>query len=167
VRYYLIDEGAFGVAELAGRDGLPTLLFRLESSPDPAELVAVADAVLAWLGRHPGFIEARTVFAQLLGAMMARPGPDIRVPEDLLEVRNMLATRVERWKQDLRLEGLQAGRQEGRQKGEAALLLRLLERRFGPLSDGVPDRVLAADTATLEEWGVRVFDAGTLAEVLM
>ena len=99
VRYHLIDEGAFEVADLAARDGLPALLFRLESSPGPAEVVAVADALLAWLGRHPGFSGARSVFVELLGALMAPLGPDTRVPEDLLEVRNMLATRAERWKQ--------------------------------------------------------------------
>ena len=56
--------------------------------------------------------------------------PGIAVPEELLEVRNMLATRAETWKQ----QWLQEGRQEGRQEGEAALLVRLLERRFGVLA---------------------------------
>ena len=49
--------------------------------------------------------------------------------ENLLEVRTMLATRVAEWKQHWRLEGEQKGRQEG----EAQVLLRLLERRFGSM----------------------------------
>jgi hypothetical protein len=44
--------------------------------------------------------------------------------------------------------------------------LRLLERRFGVLPDWVRDRVLAADTVTMEEWGLRVLDAVSLEEVL-
>ena len=50
-------------------------------------------------------------------------------------------------------------------RGEAALLLRLLERRFGVLPGWARDRVLAADTSVLEEWGLRVLDAATLEEV--
>jgi hypothetical protein len=55
---------------------------------------------------------------------------------------------------------------EGRVEGEAALLLRQLERRFGALPPGVRDRVAAADTAALETWGLRVLDAGSLDDVL-
>jgi hypothetical protein len=204
--YHVIDIGKFSAADLAGRDGLPALWFRLENSPNPAEIVAVADALIAWLAAHPGFAAARAVFAGLLGAMMAPLGPDVPVPEDLLEVRNMLATRAEQWKQGWRLEGLQEGRQvglqegrevglqegrqvgleegrqvglqegvqqglqkglqEGVQKGEAALLLRQLERRFGDLPDWAADRVRTADIRLLEDWGLRVLDAGSLVEVL-
>ena len=51
-------------------------------------------------------------------------------------------------------------------KGEAALLLRQLERRFGALPAEVRDRVATADTAALEAWGLRVLDAGSLDDVL-
>ena len=188
-RYHLIDVGAFSEAELQARDGLPALWFRLENAPDTGRVVVVADAVLAWLARHPGFSAARAAFVELLGAMIAPLGPGVRVPEDLQEVRNMLAARAEKWTQAWlqqgradglhagrqeglqagRQEGLQAGRQEGlqagRQAGEAALLLRLLERRFGALPETVEQRVLAADIAVLEAWGIRVLDAGSLEEV--
>lgn len=82
----------------------------------------------------------------------------------------MLLTRTEQWKQEWLLEGRQEGRQEGEQKGrklgEAALLLRLLERRFGALPDWVAGRVTAADTETLEEWGMRILDAASLEDVI-
>jgi hypothetical protein len=70
----------------------------------------------------------------------------------------MLATRAEVWKQQWL--------QEGEQRGEAALLLRLLERRFGSLPGWARDRIAAADTITLEEWGLRVLDAASLEDVL-
>ncbi len=76
-----------------GRDALLALLFRLESSPDPAQVVVLTDAVLAWFRRHPGFEALRSVFAEMLGAILAPLAPDVRVPEELLEMRNMLATR--------------------------------------------------------------------------
>jgi hypothetical protein len=170
LRYHLIDANAFSAADLAARDGLPALWFRLERAQDTAEVVAVADAVLAWLARHPGYEAARRLFAEMLGARMAPLGPDIRVPQDLREVRDMLAARVEQWIQEWRQEGLEKGlekgRQEGRQEGEAALLLRQLERRFGTLPDWAADRVRAADIAALEDWGLRILDGGSLGDVL-
>jgi hypothetical protein len=74
----------------------------------------------------------------------------------------MLATRAEQWQQ----EWLQAGRQEGRQEGEAALLLRQLARRFGDLPPWVRDRVLGANTATLDDWGMLILDATSLEDVV-
>ncbi len=57
------------------------------------------------------------------------------------------------------------GRQEGRQEGEQILLLRLLQRRFGPLPDWVEQRLGQANTDQLERWGERVLDAPTLLAV--
>jgi len=161
LRYRLIDEGAFSSTDLEGRDGLPALLFRLENSPKPGQLVGLADEVVAWFAGHPGFTAARKVLVELLGAAIAPVAPGVRVPDELLEVRNMLVTRMEKWVQQQRLEG----EQRGRQSGKAALLLRLLEHRFGVLPDWARDRVLAADTDRMEEWGLRVLDAASLDEV--
>jgi hypothetical protein len=158
MRYHIVDEGAFSEDDLAARDTLAALLFRLEASPDPQRVVVLADAVLAWFGRHPGFEGIRPLFAELLGGLMGPLAPGVRVPEELLEVRNMLATRAEDWKRQWL--------QEGRLEGEAALLLRLLERRFGALPAAVRDRVAAADAAALDTWSLRVLDAGSLEDVL-
>jgi hypothetical protein len=158
MRYQIVDEGAFPEDDLAGRDALLALLFRLESSPDPAQVVVLTDAVLAWFQGHPGFERLRSVFVDMLGALLA---PGVRVPDELLEVKNMLATRAEAWERQR-----QEGEQRAEQRGEANLLRRLLERRFGALPDWARDRIAAADSAALEEWGLRVLDAGSLDDVL-
>lgn len=158
MRYHTTDEGAFGDEDLAARDALPALLFRLESSPDPEQLVGLADALVAWFVRYPAFGRLRSIFAELLGSLIGPLAPKDRVPEELLEVRNMLATRAETWKQQWL--------QEGRQEGEAALLVRQLERRFGALPGWAKDRIASANTAALEEWGLRVLDATNLEDVL-
>jgi hypothetical protein len=147
---------------LARRDALLALLFRLESSPDPEQVVVLADALLAWFRRHPGFDRVRSVFAELLGAIMEPLAPGVRVPEELLEIRNMLASRAEDWKR----QWLQEGEQSGRRQGEAAILLRQLERRFGALPGWATERITTADTGALEEWSLRVFDATSLDDVL-
>jgi hypothetical protein len=158
LRYHVIDEGAFDAGDLAGREGLPALLFRLEHASAPDHLVEVADAILAWFGRHAGFQAARSVLVEMLSAAVAPLGPGAGVPAAMREVRNMLQTRVEQW--------IEQWKQEGRQQGAAAFLLRLLERRFGTLPGWAGDRVRAADTVMLEEWSFRVLDAASLEEVL-
>ncbi len=136
MRYHLIDEGAFSADDLAGREGLPALLFRLENASDPSELAGLAEAVLAWITGHPGFRAARAVFVEMPGAALAPLAPGVRLPEGLLEVRNMLVT-MEAWAKQSLLEaeqrGEQRGRQQGEQRGEAMLLLRQMEERFGAL----------------------------------
>jgi len=158
----IVDKGAFAEDDLARRDALLALLFRLESSPDPEQVVVLADALLAWFRRHPGFDRVRSVFAELLGAIMEPLAPGVRVPEELLEIRNMLASRAEDWKR----QWLQEGEQSGRRQGEAAILLRQLERRFGALPGWATERITTADTGALEEWSLRVFDATSLDDVL-
>ena len=74
----------------------------------------------------------------------------------------MLATRVAEWKQHWGQEGEQKGRQEG----EAKVLLRLLERRFGSVPDPIRDRIASADVAELDQWIMRVLDAGSIDDVL-
>ena len=52
-----------------------------------------------------------------------------------------------------RREGVQDGRLEGRQEGEAAVLLRLIERKFGPeAAEAHRERIEQADAETLLEW---------------
>jgi hypothetical protein len=63
-------------------------------------------------------------------------------------------------------QGMKEGMQQGMQQGEAAVVLRLIERRFGPLSDDVRQRVTQADPNTLLQWSERILDANSLEEVL-
>ena len=68
---------------------------------------------------------------------------------------------VQRWQQGWLMEG----RQEGRKEGEEALLVRLLERKFGPLDRTTRTRVRQADAERLLEWGERLLTAERLEQV--
>jgi hypothetical protein len=83
----------------------------------------------------------------------------------LLEAKSMLAENVKRWEQELKSEGRREGRQEGRREGEAAVLRRLLQRRFGPLPDWVEQRLDAADLPEFDEWSLRLLEARSLADI--
>jgi len=58
------------------------------------------------------------------------------------------------------------GIQKGHREGEAAMLLRLIARKFGPPTEAVRERIARADSETLLEWSDRILTAQTLDEVL-
>ncbi len=83
------------------------------------------------------------------------------------------------WKREGILEGRKEGREEGRQEGfwegrqegiaqglrqgelsgRAALLERLLTRKFGPLSDTLIQRIRTGSDSELETWSLNFVDA--------
>ena len=62
-------------------------------------------------------------------------------------------------------DALNKGVVQGEQLGEAKMLLRQLERRFGPPSKERREEVLSADTETLLRWSDRILDAKTPDEI--
>ena len=70
----------------------------------------------------------------------------------------MVMTLQERW--------LEEGRAVGIKEGEAAVPLRLLGRRFGPVSPELEQRVRQADREVLLSWVDRVWEAESLDELL-
>ena len=77
----------------------------------------------------------------------------------------MLAERVKEWTQNWKQQGIEEGRQEGLQEGEAGLLLRLLERRFGPVDEVIRTWVRSADSQTLLIWGEQILTAQMIEKV--
>ena len=57
------------------------------------------------------------------------------------------------------------GKAEGKVEGQIRTLSRLIERRFGALSDALRARLESADLVTLDLWTDRVIDAKTLDEI--
>ena len=70
-------------------------------------------------------------------------------------------------------EGREGGREEGRavgiveglHQGEAAVLIRLLQHRFGELPDYVFEKIKQADIETLLTWSEHILDVNSLEEV--
>jgi hypothetical protein len=56
--------------------------------------------------------------------------------------------------------------ERGRQEGRGAVILALLEHRFGKLPEPLSARIRGAPVAELDRWAIRILDAATLAEVL-
>ena len=75
----------------------------------------------------------------------------------LEELETMLAESIDRWNREIR--------EEGRQEGEARLVLRQLRLKFGPLEPETENQVRTADPDRLLEWGERVLTAKSLQDV--
>jgi len=58
-------------------------------------------------------------------------------------------------------QGIEQGIQQGRRQGEAEVLLRQLERKFGPADARLRQRILDADAETLLEWSEHILTAET------
>ena len=56
---------------------------------------------------------------------------------------------------------IQQGIEQGKRQGEAQVLLRQLERKFGPVSANLRQRIQEADAETLLDWSERILTADT------
>lgn len=64
-----------------------------------------------------------------------------------------------------RQQGRAEGRQQGRAEGEARALVRLLEKRFGPMPSDLQQRIFASSVTTIETWLDRALEAPELLRV--
>ena len=171
LHYFLLDEGRFSDTELAPLKNLAAALFRLEGSRTPQDVERVLAALIEWL-KSPEQASMRRAFTVWLKRVFLPgrvPGVEFSNLNDLQEVQSMLAERVIEWTEEWKRQGAEKGRQEGMeeglQKGEASLLLRQLELRFGTLSESDRTRVWSADSDILLRWGERILTAATAEEV--
>ena len=63
-------------------------------------------------------------------------------------------------------KGLREGEEKGREQGEAAILLRMLRRKFGTIPAASEDRINSAAPDQLERWSDRLFTATDVDDVL-
>ena len=90
--------------------------------------------------------------------------PDLKTEEQIMliagipreEIRHTRA--VQDWLAEGRQEGLQEGLQEGRQEGEAAVTLRQLNHRCGPLSEVTTAQIQALPLEQLESLADALLD---------
>lgn len=88
---------------------------------------------------------------------LGRPQEKLPTMATLEDIETRLAESI-----DCRNRELQ---EEGRQEGEARLVLRQLRLKFGPLEPETEERVRSADADHLLEWGERVLTAESLQDV--
>lgn len=177
-RYYLLDMGRIPGNRLVQQETLSALLFRLEQRQEPEQLAQLINQVIGWFRHHPGYDDLRRLFTHLIRQAMHNTGMVEPLPEELQEMRTMLATLGEEWRRSWKEQGLAEGRAEGREQGraegrvagraegQAESLLRLVHRRFGPVPAEAEAMVRAASLEQLDHWLDRILDAETLTDLL-
>ena len=95
-------------------------------------------------------VEGMNLTPEQLEASLRRTRPD--------RWETLMGTVAEAW--------IEQGRAEGIEKGQAGLLIRQLELRFGALPDAVHEQVRGASAAELETWAEAVLTADSLEEVM-
>ena len=107
-------------------------------------------------------VERMNLTPPMLEASLRRTKPD--------RWEALMGTVAEAWIEQGRAEGIEKGRSEGLAQGittgQAGLLLRQLEMRFGDVPDTARDRVRGASEAQLAAWAEAVLVAASLDEVL-
>ncbi len=167
-RYLLLDEGELVRSGALPHGNLASLLFQLEHSPDIAQTQGLLHTLQKMLSA-PQADELRRAFgAWVRHILMPRAAPkDAKLPDttEFSEVIDMLTTGYKNWSRRWWLEGREDGLEEGREQGACALLLRQLDRKFGPLDALVKARVEQASLADREAWSLNLLDARSLDEV--
>jgi predicted transposase/invertase (TIGR01784 family) len=162
-RHFVLDEGRVSESECKQIGNTLADIIQLESSPDPDAVRQVVSRLTLRMkeARYDSLRRALVVWINRV--VLKRVVPDENIPElnELQEIDNMLAERMDQWVEKLKQEG----RQKGRQEGEGRLLGRQLERRFGPLPAWAKERITASTPEQIEAWAERIFDAATLEAI--
>ncbi len=101
------------------------------------------------------------------------PGETFPEMHDLQEAYEMITNRFEEWKERQRLAGVAQGVEQGRaqgvelgrREGERALVLRLIQHRFGDAPTTLRLRLQSASQAELENLADRVLDATSVDDL--
>jgi predicted transposase/invertase (TIGR01784 family) len=159
LRYLLLDEGRYADTELLPLRNLVAALFRLENSRGIADVAQALESLIEWLkeSEQENLRRAFAVWFKRVFLPARVPGAEVPELHDLQEVKTMLAERVVEWTRQWK--------EEGRQEGEAALLERLLLRRYGTLPNWAEERLKTATLEEVERWAERLLDAESLEEV--
>jgi hypothetical protein len=154
--------GAFPKAELARRSSLVALLFRLEQRHSPEGLKELLDeggapCLIGWFRQHEGHERLQGLFAELIREAFAGRGVKLSGSKRLSEMKTMLSTQFDAWREQWLAEG--------EAKGQAKALICLLAERFGAVAPSWQKRIRGAKPVTLDRWFKRAIVAPDLPSV--
>ena len=137
-------------------------LFRLEHHRSSDEVAGLLQLLVKWLS-GPEQAGLRRAYLEWLRRRLPKWFPGETFPEmhDLQEAYEMITNRFEEWKERQRLAGVEQGRLDG----ERALVLRLIQHRFGDAPATLRLRLQSASQAELEDLADRILDASSVDDL--
>jgi hypothetical protein len=130
---------------------LNDLLALIEQVQDRATALEILESLLRYYVQGTGRVEEEDLRALLQQTSTGDP---------------IMQTFIDRYIEQGRQQGIEQGVERGRQLGEAAMLLRQIERKFGAPSPSVRELVVNADPEALLNWSDRILTADSLDAVL-
>ncbi len=129
-----------------------------QSGPEEIRELILKEQALDWIEQEDEIL-MRDLLTWMSLVLLPERRPDTPVPgfDSLAELKTFMEKDMETWS-DILLN-------KGRAEGEAILLLRLMESKYGPVAEAVKTQVRNADTGRLEEWAERILTAEQLDEV--
>ncbi|HEW97389.1 MAG TPA: transposase, partial [Beggiatoa sp.] len=178
LRYLLIDEGSYPQADLAKLRNLVAALFRLEQTraQDTTQATKAIREVLSelldWLKEPKWFRLRADWLVWLKRVLFVRNKPHIEIPEvhDLEELNTMLYENMQamyrRGEEDAMKAGVILGEKNGIIKGQAKMLIQLLDKKFGEVNKATRDMIYELDEEELWDCVNRLQFAQSLDDVV-
>jgi len=175
MRYFLIDELRWPCSVFAGvRNAVATFLRLQQSDPRQIRELVLDELALDWIEEENEPL-LHDLLEWLSLVLLPQRAPDAPVPKfkSLNELKGYMEKDMETWSDMLRAEGRTEGqllgeargRDFGRTEGQAAVILSLIEEKFGPADDAVASRVRRAGSGDLLVWAKRILTARRLEDV--
>jgi hypothetical protein len=167
LRYFLIDEGKYQVAELAPLHNLVAALIRLENTRTLENEKAVAQGIsevleqlVDWLKDAQFSQLRRDILTWLIRVLLPKNVPGVEVPEvaELQEMKTMLYETMQNWYQSAEIKG--------EARGETKMFTHLLETKFGVLPSSERAKIELMDSKAVLKCSERLLTANTLQEVI-
>ena len=145
---------------IVARINLPNMHY---PEDDKLNVYAAAQKGLVELEPHP---EKQIKYAEFIDYYAELTDDEIeQYQETYLNQEEILMGLIQTTREQSLQQGMQQGLQQGKRQGEAALLLRLLEKRFGAIPESVQQQIQQADTETLLQWSERLLSSHSLDDI--
>jgi predicted transposase YdaD len=177
-KYILIDVNRFSKEDLAGLRNLIGTVFLLDQKYDLSELYErlgyVRETLSAMTAEEFNILKPwlMHIFASKLEKDERGKVEEIINQADIKEVDKMISNferTLEEALQSKRAEGKAEGRAEGkvegRAEGKAELVLRLLRKKFGTLSEDYTERIKKQDDAVLDAIADDIFEISDISQL--
>lgn len=164
IEYYLIDESQYPFGKPNSISGI---LFKFEQMKSMSQLVDVVREMVQLI-KLPEYDQLRQDFVSYWRLVLSsNTGIDLGFMDTspIEEVPDMLENSMKSWDQQILQQGIEQGIEQGIVTGEAKILIRQLEKRFGIVPKSWMQKIQNATADELEDWSLKLLDAETLEDV--
>ena len=163
IEFLLVNEGCYTEDRT---DNMAALVCMAKRCKSPEELAKVCKEIDAKL-KGPEYRRLRRSFLMLVACICGYDDiENLPAADTLTEVAIMFESLPDRARREGLQQGMQQGRSESLAEGEANIVLRLLKKKFGHLTDHQEALLRAMSTEQLEMISDNIFDAENIDELI-